>query len=324
MRQSEFFHSLKQLQSDRGGCVATIGSFDGVHRGHQAVLRQVKDKAKALGLPSLVMVFEPQPYEFFDRENAAPRLMRLRDKVCTLFAEGIDRVLCLKFDESLRSLSAKAYIDEVLIKGLGVKHLVIGDDFRFGADRSGDFVMLQKAGKEHGFSVVDTKTLLDTEDRISSTRIRKALAANEFQETARLLGREYSVSGRVIYGRQLGRSIGFPTVNISMGWQRTALQGVYAVEVLRQSGSGERSERHDWEGVANIGMRPTVENSNDSSLKPLLEVHLFDADENLYGELLSVTFKQFIRAEKRFENVEALTKQIQLDSAEAKQYFHSK
>ncbi|MFL0810765.1 MAG: bifunctional riboflavin kinase/FAD synthetase [Agarilytica sp.] len=319
MGQAEFLHSLKYLQTRHRGCVATIGSFDGVHRGHQAVLEALKAKAEALNLPSLVMVFEPQPFEYFDRHKAPPRLMRLREKVCALFAEGVDRVLCLKFDEALRSLSAKSYIEDVLIKGLAVKHLVIGDDFRFGADRSGDFGMLQRVGKEQGFSVCDTATLKDDQERISSSRIRKLLGQNSLADAAHLLGRDYSISGRVIYGKQLGRSIGFPTVNIAMGRMRTALQGVYAVEVGLTKPQGAEGI---WQGVANVGMRPTVESaSQGAKLKPLLEVHLFDTDVDLYSKFLTVRFKQFIRPECRFESIDALKQQIQLDSESAKQFF---
>ncbi|MFL0804599.1 MAG: bifunctional riboflavin kinase/FAD synthetase [Agarilytica sp.] len=313
MGNPEFLHSLKSLTVRHRGCVATIGSFDGVHRGHKVVLQQVKDKAKSLGLPSLVMVFEPQPYEFFSRESAPARLMRLREKVCALFSEGVDRVLCLKFDESLRSLTAQAYIDQVLINGLGVKHLVIGDDFRFGCDRSGDFNMLCEAGKLNGFSVCDTQTQSDDGDRISSTRIRKLLEQDQLGDAQRLLGKDYSVYGRVIYGKQLGRKIGFPTLNIGLGRYRAPVQGVYAVEV-RQDGSASKK---CWQGVANVGVRPTVE----GNAKPLLEVHLLNENQNLYGEFLTVVFKKKIRKEQKFADVDELKLQIKRDSDAARTFF---
>ncbi len=314
MGNPEFLHSLKSLTARHRGCVATIGSFDGVHRGHKVVLQQVKDKAMSLGLPSLVMVFEPQPHEFFSRESAPARLMRLREKVCALFAEGVDRVLCLKFDESLRSLTAQAYIDQVLINGLGVKHLVIGDDFRFGCDRSGDFNMLCEAGKLSGFSVCDTQTQSESGDRISSTRIRKLLELDQLADAQRLLGKDYSVYGRVVYGKQLGRKIGFPTLNIGLGRYRAPVQGVYAVEVRHVDAKGLT---RSWQGVANVGVRPTVE----GNAKPLLEVHLLDENQNLYGEFLTVVFKKKIRQEQKFADVEALKHQIKQDCEMASVFF---
>ncbi len=313
MGNPEFLHSLKSLKARHRGCVATIGSFDGVHRGHQVVLEQVKTKAKALNLPSLVMVFEPQPHEYFSRESAPARLMRLREKVSALFAEGIDRVLCLRFDESLRTLTAKAYIDEVLIKGLAVKHLVIGDDFHFGCDRSGDFDMLCEAGKANGFTVCDTQTQLDDGERISSTRVRKLLKEDRLADAADLLGRDYSVSGRVIYGKQLGRTLGFPTLNIGLGRHRTPVQGIYAVDVY----PGGNASGASWEGVANVGVRPTVEDA----AKPLLEVHLLDAEVDLYGEFMTVVFNQKIRQEERFANIQDLKSQIGQDCEAARAYF---
>lgn len=316
MGNPEFLHSLKSLKARHRGCVATIGSFDGVHCGHQVVLEQVKTTAKALNLPSLVMVFEPQPHEYFSRESAPARLMRLREKVSALFAEGIDRVLCLRFDESLRTLTAKAYIDEVLIKGLAVKHLVIGDDFHFGCDRSGDFDMLCEAGKANGFTVCDTQTQLDYGARISSTRIRKLLSEDRLTDAAGLLGRDYSVSGRVVYGKQLGRTLGFPTLNIGLGRHRTPVQGIYAVDVYSVGNASETS----WEGVANVGVRPTVEDA----AKPLLEVHLLDAEVDLYGQFVRVVFKKKIRQEERFANIHDLKSQIGKDCEAARAYFKSR
>ncbi len=313
MANPEFLHSLKSLQARHRGCVATIGSFDGVHRGHQAVLQQVIASAKALNLPSLVMVFEPQPNEFFSRESAPPRLMRLRDKTCALFDAGIDRVLCLKFNEALRSHTPQAYIEEVLINGLAVKHLVIGDDFRFGCDRSGDFSMLVAAGKQHGFTVSDTQTLRSDDTRISSTRIRALLQDDNLAQATALLGRPYAITGRVQYGKQLGRTLGFPTLNVGLGPCRTALQGVYTVKV---SAANERGAQ-PWQGVANIGVRPTV----NGGAQPLLEVHLLNANAELYGRIVSVTFEKKLRNEQRFADVQALKQQIALDVAQAKAYF---
>lgn len=315
MGNCEFLHSLKQLKARHRGCVATIGSFDGVHCGHKVIIEQVKARAKMLNLPSLVMVFEPQPHEYFSRDSAPARLMRLREKVSALFAEGIDRVLCLKFDEALRTLTARDYIQNVLIDGLAVKHLVIGDDFRFGCDRSGDFAMLCEAGQQSGFTVCDTQTQLDQGERISSTRIRKLLADDELGVAERLLGRPYTVTGRVVYGKQLGRTLGFPTLNIGLGRYRTPVQGVYAVEAYLANENVSR-----WHAVANVGVRPTVE----GGAKPLLEVHLLNESLDLYGEFVSVAFKKKIRPEQKFDNIDALTSQIKQDVNLAKRCFEQR
>lgn len=325
-QQHEFIRGLLSLTSRHRGCVATIGAFDGVHRGHLAILEQVIGKAQDLGLPSLVMIFEPLPNEYFSRANPPARLMNLRDKVCALFDAGIDRVLCLRFNEALRSLTADAYIQRVLVDGLGVKHLVIGDDFRFGCDRSGDFAMLCKAGQSLGFSVGDTKTVIDDGQRISSTRIRGLLKHADLGGAARLLGRPFAISGRVIYGNQLGRKLGFPTANIHLGINTPPVSGVFAVKVgLGQSGL--RCARQ-LPGVANIGLRPTV----NGIVKPLLEVHVLtgqagdsvqepSATSNIdwYGQHLSVEFVQKIRSEQRFANTDELKQQIGRDCFAAKQ-----
>ena len=311
MNQPEFINGLAGLGSRHLGCVATIGSFDGVHRGHQAVLRQVIDKAKEQSLPSLVMVFEPQPHEYFSREAAPARLMRLREKVAALFAEGMDRVLCLKFNHALRSLSAVDFIEKVLIDGIGVKHLIIGDDFRFGCDRAGDFALLKKKGAELGFTVTDTRTELETGERISSTRIRQLLEQDDLAGAAGLLGRQFSVCGKVVYGSKLGRTIGFPTLNIGLGRYRSPIHGVYAVKV---EVAGEV-----FSGAANIGVKPTVTRQK----KPLLEVFVFDFSRDIYGQYVKVIFKKKIRNEMKFASVNELTEQIARDVSEIKHYFHS-
>lgn len=315
MTDSVFIKGLRGL-ADRDksavdkGCVATVGSFDGVHRGHQLLLKSVLLAAKERDLPSLVMLFEPQPYEFFSREKAPARLMRLREKVCALFDQGIDQILCLKFNHALRSLSAEEYIQQVLVDGLGVKHLVIGDDFRFGCDRTGDYAMLQKSGSINDFSVSDTHTLADDINRISSTRIRELLENDQLNRAEELLGRKFSVSGRVVYGRQLGRTIGFPTVNIGLGRYRSPVKGVYAVRVEHNG--------NYLNGVANVGVRPTV----GGSQKPLLEVHILDFDKNLYGTFLTTVFLHKIREEKTFASLDELKEQIKTDVITAQNFFN--
>ena len=282
------------------GCVATIGNFDGVHLGHQTIIDQVKNKARALNLPSVVMVFEPQPREFFQGMEAPPRLMGFRQKLEALLKADIDIVLCLKFDETFRSYSAMGFIDDVLIDGLAVRHLVVGDDFRFGCDRAGDFALLEKVGKTAGFSVENTRTVTVAGERISSTRIRNLLLENQLEKAEALLGRPYRLRGRVVYGRQLGRRIGSPTANVLLR-QMPALRGVYVVRVTLESGTTQ-------DGVANIGLRPTVDGK-----QPALEVHLFDFTGTLYGQHIDVVFRHALRDEVKFDSIDALKAQIARD-----------
>lgn len=290
------------------GCVATVGNFDGVHRGHQAILDQVKAQAEKHGLPSVVMIFEPQPQEFFRGTDAPPRLTGFRQKLEALLAQDVDAVLCLRFDEQFRNFSAMGFVDSLLIRGLAVKHLVVGDDFRFGCDRSGDFKLLQKIGADAGFTVENTRTVMIDGERVSSTRIRKLMADNQLDCADHLLGWKYHIAGRIVYGRQLGRQIGAPTANIRLA-QIPALQGVYVVKVELADGT-----LHD--GVANIGLRPTVDGK-----QPALEVHLFDYTGSLYGQRLDVTFRHGLRNEVRFESVDALKAQIAKDFSSARRWL---
>lgn len=315
MTDHEFIHGLAPLQANYRPCVATIGSFDGVHRGHQHLIAQIKQKAAKLGLPTMVMLFEPQPHEFFSKEQAPARLMRLREKVNALFEQGVNRVVCLKFNQQLRSLSANDYVEQVLVKAAGVKALVIGDDFRFGCDRAGDFALLKQAGESHGFTVTDSKTQLDTGERISSTRIRKLLDADNFAAAEGLLGRKYAISGRVVHGKQLGRKLGFPTMNIGLGRNRSPIDGVFTayVRVL-----GEQSNK--LRGVVNVGVRPTV----GGRQKPILEVHVLDKTLDTYGKFVEVSFLSKLRGEQKFESVGALKAQIETDIEQARCFFDSR
>lgn len=290
--------------------MATIGSFDGVHLGHQAILRQLTQAAAAHQLPSVVIVFEPQPHEFFSGEKAPARLMRLREKIQALFAAGVERVLCVQFNTTLRNLSARQFIEQVLVQGLGIKYLVVGDDFRFGCDRKGDFTLLQQAGDEFGFSVSDTCTLLLHGERVSSTRIRHLLELGDFAQAEELLGHPYSITGRVGYGQQLGRRLGVPTANIHLWRYRSPLHGVFTVTVALQDGK-------TYAGVANVGVRPTV----NGDKKPLLEVHLFDFSNSLYGAVMKVVFHHKLRNEQKFASLEDLKAQLQIDVAQAKTFF---
>jgi len=304
----ELIRGLHNLREKHRGCVATIGNFDGVHLGHRQVLAQVKAKAQELNLPSVVITFEPQPQEFFAGDKAPPRLTRFSEKYRLLQAEGIDRHLCLTFNERLRSMTAEQFVQELLLRGLAVEHFVVGDDFRFGCDRSGDYNMLCEAGKRHGFTVVNTETFLSAQERVSSTRIRSVLMQNDLSTAAKLLGRPYTVAGRVMHGQKLGRQLGVPTANVRMHRFACPLRGVYAVEVKGANFTGQ--------GVCNVGVRPTV-----CGQQPVLEAHLFDFNEDIYGQLLTVEFKQFIRDEQKFSGIEALKQQIFADIEAVRDFF---
>ena len=308
----EVIRGLHNLRKEHRGCVVTIGNFDGVHRGHQAILDQCREQASKLGLPVAVVVFEPQPREFFAGDQAPPRLTRLREKVRLLGESGVDYVLCLPFNEHLRSLTAVEFVERVLVRGLGVRHLVVGDDFRFGCDRRGDFNLLAEVGErlgQAGFSVEHTRTFALDDERVSSTRVRTLLASGNFAQTARMLGRPFHLGGRVIADQKLGRTIGAPTANMPLPRLPLALRGVFAVVV--ELPGGER-----FNGVANIGWRPTV-----GSDRPLLEAHLFDFDGDLYGQRLTVFPCARLRGEQKFDDFAALKQQIMADQARARGYF---
>ncbi|HSH48440.1 MAG TPA: bifunctional riboflavin kinase/FAD synthetase [Halomonas sp.] len=305
----QLIRGLHNLRDAHRGCVATIGNFDGVHRGHQAILEQMRARARALELPICVVVFEPQPREFFDGDQAPPRLSRLRDKLQLLGDHGVDRVLCLPFNDALRSLTADEFIERVLVEGLGVRHLVVGDDFRFGCDRRGDFALLQRAGASLDFTVEHTCTFLLDGERVSSSRVRTLLASGNFAQAARMLGRPYWLSGRVVRDRQLGRTIGVPTANLPLPLRPLALQGVYAA--ITELSDGQR-----FDSVMNIGWRPTV-----GSERPMLEVHLFDFDGDLYGQRLSVLPCAKLRGEMKFDGLDALRAQIRRDQQRARRLF---
>lgn len=310
-RVQSFIRGVHNLRPWHRGCVATLGSFDGVHLGHQAILQQLVTLSKKIRLPSVVIIFEPQPQEFFQGDKAPARLMRLREKIQALLAHGVDKVLCLSFNDYLRNLSADEFIEQVLIQGIDVKHLVIGDDFRFGCDRRGDFALLKQAGAQKGFSVTDTVTLELDGERVSSTRVRQCLESGNFSAAEKLLGKPYSISGRVVYGQQLGRKLGVPTANVHLRRYRSPLQGVFAVTA--------RVDGKVLQGVANIGVRPTV----NGDKKLLLEVHLFDFAQKIYGQMIEVIFHKKLRSEKKFASLDELQVQLKKDIDEAKAFFKS-
>lgn len=288
----------------------TIGNFDGVHRGHQALLQMLVRKARSLGLPAVVLTFEPHPREYFSPDDAPARLASLREKLLLLAASGVDRVHVCRFDAHMAALSAERFLDEVLIAGLGLRHLIIGDDFRFGARRQGDFALLQGAGARCGFGVEAMPTLEVGTERVSSSAVRAALAAGDLDHAARLLGRAYSVAGRVVHGDGRGRTLGYPTANVQMKHRKAALSGVFAVAV-------EGLADHPVPAVANVGVRPTVTRSTRASL----EVHLLGWRRDCYGAHMRVHFLHKQRDEARFESLDALTAQIARDADTARAWF---
>jgi riboflavin kinase/FMN adenylyltransferase len=302
----ELIRGQVNLQPRHCGCVATIGNFDGVHRGHQAVLGELLARGRASGLPSTVITFEPQPLEYFAPERAPPRLTKLRGKLHALHNLGIDRVLCLPFNARLATLPAEAFVARVLVDGLAVRHLIVGDDFRFGAGGRGDFALLEELGAVHGFAVTATSTFGQDGERVSSTRVREALAADDLLAAERLLGRPYAVFGAVRHGDRRGREIGFPTANIDTRHKVLPVRGVYAVQVAGVA-AGLRP------GVANIGQRPTFGRN-----EWLLEVHLFDFQGDIYGRQLRVDFRHKLRDERKFPSIDALTAQIAADCQAAR------
>lgn len=306
----ELVRGLHNIKEQHKGCVMTIGKFDGVHLGHQAVLTNLVEKARHLSLPSAVMIFEPQPEEVFTPDKAPARLSRFRDKYNAFSKLGIDRLLVINFNQRFSSMSAQDFIEDLLVAKLGIRFLVVGDDFRFGYKRAGNFEMLQNASHQLRFDVVSTDSFKLLDSRISSTEIRSALQSNDFAKAKALLGQDFSISGRVVHGDKKGRTIGFPTANVLLKRCKSPVQGVFAVTIVIAG--------IDYNGVANVGSRPTV-----NGLKSLLEVHVFDFNGTLYGELLEVKFHHKIRAEKKFESFEALQVQIQKDSDTASAFFES-
>ncbi len=303
------FHNL---MPDTKGCVVTIGNFDGVHLGHRMLLERLFEKSEELNLPSALITFEPQPREFFAGEKVPARLSRFREKVILLQNTELERLICLPFNEKTQNAPAEWFTEDFLFKALNTQYLLVGDDFRFGKGREGDFELLEKTGSEKGFEVERAKTLEYQGERVSSSRVRMALSDGDFDLAEALLGRPYFIMGRVVYGRQLGRQLGVPTANIRLQRYRSALEGVYSVSV---DGLGESQ----MPGIANIGIRPTV-----GGKEPLLEVHLFDYSRDIYGSLISVTFHNKIRDEQQFSSIDELKNQIEKDIAHSRDWFKSR
>lgn len=301
---------IHNLNAGHRGCVTTIGNFDGVHLGHRRILEEVIREARRQDALATVMLFEPQPREFFAPETAPARIMSLRDKLIALRDCGVDQVLCARFDDAFRSLSAEAFVQELLVEGLDTRYLVVGDDFRFGCGRDGDFAYLREAGQRLGFQVTDTPTCEVAGERVSSTRVRAALDQGDFALAGQLLGRPYGISGRVRHGDKIGRTIGVPTVNLAMKRLVSPLRGIYAVRV-----SGAGLQAHP--GAANVGTRPSVNGTENR-----LEVHLLDYSGDLYDDHLTVTFERYLRPEEKFDSLEQLKDAIWGDIERTRTYFN--
>ena len=296
-----------------GGTTAfTIGNFDGVHLGHQAMLAELARAAKRLGVPACVLTFEPHPREFFAHDQAPTRLTSLREKLELLSGLGVDRVHICRFNYAFAQITAEDFIERILVRGLGARWVLVGDDFRFGARRAGDQVMLKQAAPRFNLEVAALPSVTLEGERVSSTAIRNALAAGGLDRARRLLGRAYSISGRVERGDGLGHKLGFPTANVQLKHNRPPLTGIFAVEV---SGIGERPLR----GVASLGVRPTVKQQG----APVLEVHVFDFDGELYRRHLRVEFLHKLRDEEKYADLATLTRQIALDVENARSYFET-
>ncbi|GJM05480.1 MAG: riboflavin biosynthesis protein [marine bacterium B5-7] len=302
----EFIRGLHNLQRQRKDCVATIGNFDGVHLGHQKVLEQLKRTAKESGLVSTVVIFEPQPIEFFVPEKAPSRLTRLREKLQQFSRHDIDRVVCLRFDEQIANLSAEKFVDDILLNALAVKELIIGDDFHFGKNRQGNYQYLVDVAEDKGFEVEMTDTLSCQSERVSSTLIRQLLANGEMKKASDLLGRPYRISGRVVHGDKRGRQLGFATANIELHRYLSPVAGIFSGRVY---GLGKQP----LDAVVYVGARPVYKGEHD-----ILEVHILDYDEDLYGRHVQVELLEKLRGEGDFDSEEELVLQIAKDIEKTK------
>ncbi len=290
-----------------GQSVVTIGTFDGVHVGHQRILRRVLEKARARNLPAVVFSFEPTPGEFFSRGTPPARLTRFREKFEALEQFGVDWLCCPPFDAGMEALGPDEFIEHLLVERLGVKYLVVGDDFRFAKNRRGTIDSLRDGGKQLGFSVEQVPSVLEEGHRVSSTKIRELLADGELDRAKKLLGRYYRMTGRVIDGQKLGKQLGFPTANVNLSRAASPIGGIFAVRV---DGLGSAL----LNGVASIGTRPTVD-----GVEPVLEVHIFDFDQDIYGAYIQVEFIAKLREEVKFPDLRSLTEQMHIDAAEARE-----
>jgi riboflavin kinase/FMN adenylyltransferase len=288
------------------GCVLTVGNYDGVHLGHQWMIRVLKERAAHLRLPSTVLVFEPSSKEFIDPAGAPPRLTRWREKFLALKALGVDQLVLLRFDDAMRAMSPQCFVEQLIVSGLAARHMVVGNDFRYGAKAEGTIESLRAAGSQHGFTVEQIAPFIVDGVRVSSTAVRERLERGDCDAAARLLGARYRMMGRVVYGEALGRTLGFPTANLRLQRRKSPICGILAVRV---HGIGDEP----MDAVASLGTRPTV-----NGVEPLLEVHVFDFDGNLYGRVIEVEFVAKLRDEIKFDSLELMLVQMKVDAAQAR------
>jgi riboflavin kinase/FMN adenylyltransferase len=302
----ELVRGLHNISQRHQGCVLTVGNYDGVHLGHQKMIGALKARATELRSAATVLVFEPSSKEFIDPESAPPRLTRWREKFLALAAQGVDRLVTLRFDDYIRAMTPECFVDELIVAALGTRHIVVGNDFRYGCNAGGTIDSLRAAGEARGFGVEQIAPFVFDGVRVSSTAIRERLAESDFAGAQRLLGRPYRMLGRVVHGRELGRTLGFPTANLRLLRRKSPVQGVMAVRVFG-------IEPKALTGVASLGTRPTVDGTD-----MLLEVHVFDFAGELYGREIEVEFVAKLRDEVKFDSLDALTEQMKADAAQAR------
>lgn len=302
----EFVRGIHNLLPRHRGCALTVGNYDGVHLGHQAMIDVLKQRAAALGVPSVVLAFEPSSKEFLDPAHAPPRLTRWREKFLRLAANGVDRFISLNFDERMRDMSPDDFVQHLIIDALGARHIVVGPDFRYGNHAAGTCENLRALGRRHGFEVEQIEGIVFDGARVSSTRVREELAQADYDGAAQLLGRRYRMMGRVTHGKKLGRELGFPTANLPLKRKKSPVWGVLAVRV-------HGIENDALPAVASLGTRPTV-----NGVEPLLEVHVFDFEGDLYGRPIEVEFVRKLRDEEKFPSLDAMVQQMNVDAAQAR------
>jgi riboflavin kinase / FMN adenylyltransferase len=303
----QLVRGLHNLAQRHKGCVLTVGNYDGVHLGHQHMIGVVKARAAELGSPAAVLVFEPSSKEFIDPDRAPPRLTRWREKYLALAAQGVDRLVTLRFDECMRAMTPQRFVDDLMVAGLGVRHVVVGNDFRYGAHAGGTIETLRRAGSAHGFGVEQIEPFVFDGVRVSSTAVRERLGVGDFAGAGRLLGRPYRMLGQVIHGNELGRTLGFPTANLRLMRRKSPVYGILAV-LVRGIGEGTMP------AVASLGTRPTV-----GGKEVLLEVHVFDFAGDLYGREIEVEFVAKLRDEVKFDSLDSMMVQMKIDAANARE-----
>jgi riboflavin kinase / FMN adenylyltransferase len=305
----ELVRGLHNISRRHQGCVLTVGNYDGVHLGHQQMIGALKARAAQFRSPATVLVFEPSSKEFIDPDGAPPRLTRWREKFLALAALGVDRLVTLRFDECMRAMTPRSFVDQLIVEKLGTRHLVVGDDFRYGSNAGGTIETLRTAGQAHGFGVEQIAPFVVDGVRVSSTVVRERLELADYPGAARLLGRPYRMSGRVVPGRRLGRTLGFPTANLRLMRRKSPVWGISAVWTYG-------IDSRPLPGVASLGTRPTV-----NGTEPLLEVHVFDFCGDLYGRAIEVEFVAKLRDEAKFDSLDAMTAQMQIDARQARDFL---